>query len=271
MHCHFYLSPTCADLFLCIWLQEAERAAAEQVELRRQVAAARALADSWEAQAQEALAQIERLKDMLAESAAWSADETPTLDADAAAAGSGAPTDGATGAEAASAAAAGDASAAPEANGTGAVVSLSSEATAAGSNDASSAMPATGVSAAGNAVATASGSATVQRLQTQLLQSQARAAELDLQVRALTIELLKSRHVSTEVCAAYIPALQEIESRLARLHALGSGATGQAAPVAPELAQMMSPVALVAPAAEPAATNGNSTVAPVVPREGTQQ
>lgn len=58
---------------------------------------------------------------------------------------------------------------------------------------------------------------TVQALQAELLGEKARAGELELQLRAVAAELLRSQHSSLELGRSFLPVLAGVEKRLSEL------------------------------------------------------
>lgn len=136
---------------------EIERLSNESAGLAEELRASRALAANWEAQVQEGLQQIDRLKDLLEESATWSTLSTQP-------AGPGA-------------------AAAPAASGAGAATEAPQ----------------------------------VQVLQSQLLGEKAKASELDVQLRAVVAELLRSQHANMALGKTFLPLLTGVERRLGDL------------------------------------------------------
>lgn len=179
---------------------EIERLSGDNAALTEALTQLRDVAAKWEAQAQDSLSQNERLKDLLEESAMW---DTPGI-LPGASVGSGA--SGAGGGTAAGNSAAGGA--APAAGAAGGTAAEG------------------GVSAPGDAGAVANGSGgsgvaglaeRCQRFEKELLMEKARSAQLDLQVRALCMELTRAAQCSSQMQSALMPMLGGIEARLVQV------------------------------------------------------
>mmetsp|Transcript_2503 Transcript_2503/g.6433 ORF Transcript_2503/g.6433 Transcript_2503/m.6433 type:complete len:556 (-) Transcript_2503:205-1872(-) len=134
--------------------EEMDKLAAENKAAGDELDAVRWLSAGWEAQAQDGLAQAERLKEMLEEAAGWSA---------------------------------GQAAAGPQAAMNGYVAAVNGTAP------------------------------TPQQLEAALLMEKARTAELELQLRALAAELLRSQQASMAIGKAVLPVLSGVEYRLSEM------------------------------------------------------
>ncbi|EFN51232.1 hypothetical protein CHLNCDRAFT_141243 [Chlorella variabilis] len=168
---------------------EIERLSGDNAALAESVAQLRDVAAKWEAQAQDSLSQNERLKDLLEESATWNL-------APAAPCGTGGAAGGGANGRAAGAA------------GKGA---------GAGSGDAGRGEDALAAVAAGGQGDPAHLAALCQRFQEELLLEKARSAQLDMQVRALCMELTRAAQSSSQMQAALMPMLGGIEARLVQV------------------------------------------------------
>lgn len=169
---------------------EVERLSADNAALAESLAQLRDVAAKWEAQALGSLAQNERLKDLLEESATWSIP-------------SAAPTAGAAGATAEAGAA------------VAAAAALAQQPAGADGGDGGEAA----ASAAGAGGARDGGvlSALCQRFERELLLEKAKTAQLDMQVRALCMELTRAAQSSGQMQAALAPMLGGIEARLVQV------------------------------------------------------
>ncbi len=161
--------------------EEIERLSTENSSMGEELHAAKALAANWEAQAQDALARIEQLKDLLEDSARWGQ---------------------------------------AQGQGSGAAGEPGAQGAQHGGEGAGTGAPAgSGVQQGGAMVVAGGGSVgpTVQALQAELLGEKVRAGELELQLRAVAAELLRSQHSSLELGRSFLPVLAGVEKRLSEL------------------------------------------------------
>jgi len=138
--------------------EEMDRLATDNKQLTEEVERTRRLAAGWEVQAQESLAQVDKLKDLLEESASWSAQQ--------------------------------------------------SSAAAAGADPAGKAGAGAGAGGPGDAASR------LHALQQEMLAEKARVVDLEVQVRALAAELLRSQHANVALGRSVLPVLSGIELRL---------------------------------------------------------
>ncbi|KAI3430474.1 hypothetical protein D9Q98_005069 [Chlorella vulgaris] len=167
---------------------EIERLSGDNAALAEATAQLRDVAAKWEAQAQDSLSQNERLKDLLEESATWSLPPAAPKPVTTPQASASSRSSAETAAHTAGAAAV------PGPDGEGGLA-----ATAAAGGDAAALVE------------------LCQRFERELLLEKAKSAQLDLQVRALCMELTRAAQSSSQMQAALLPMLGGIEARLVQV------------------------------------------------------
>ncbi|PRW32984.1 ubiquinone biosynthesis [Chlorella sorokiniana] len=179
---------------------EIERLSGDNAALAESLAQLRDAAAKWEAQAQASLAQNERLKDLLEESATWSIPAAP----------------GSASAPSSSVAGGGGSTAAAAA--VQAAEALTAAAAAAGSPRVGEGGGSGAAGAGSNGAAGGSSLAELcRRFERELLLEKARSTQLDLQVRALCMELTRAAQSSGQMQAALLPMLGGVEARLVQV------------------------------------------------------
>lgn len=161
---------------------------------------AEALSEQWQIQAQAALGQLERLKDMLAESASWAREPA---DISAAEPEAPRPSDGGGGADV------GGAVAPREGTDDVPAGPAPGQATAQLHGGA-----APGAEAHAGVAAAPQQCSTCAAREQQIAEQRAELAELDVQMRAMRAEVLRSTQLASQVGRSVLPALYSIESRL---------------------------------------------------------
>ncbi|KAG2448456.1 hypothetical protein HYH02_006348 [Chlamydomonas schloesseri] len=157
--------------------EEIERLSGENASLADDLRAARALATNWEKQAQDGIAQVEQLKDLLEDSARW---EAATLAEHQHVAQHSHP------------------------QGRGQYTHANGGSPGAGTETVA-------------VMTTAPAQQTLERLRVELLGEKARATELELQLRAVAAELLRCQHGSLDLGKSFLPMMAGVEKRLAEL------------------------------------------------------